>query len=102
VRCEVFTAEVLPSNYRMIQVFRDSGFDVRVRSAPGLLLVEFPTMLTRARSAAGDDGGGAAAQRLEQQVGRAPAGRGQLASGYWLLVMSTLRALVSPALAKVS
>jgi acetyl coenzyme A synthetase (ADP forming)-like protein len=43
---EVFTAEVLPSNYRMIQVFRDSGFDVRVRSVPGLLLVEFPTMLT--------------------------------------------------------
>ncbi len=43
---EVFTAEVLPDNYRMIQVFRDSGFDVRVRSVPGLLLVESPTTLT--------------------------------------------------------
>jgi membrane protease YdiL (CAAX protease family) len=31
-----------------------------------------------------------------------PAGRGQRRSGHWLLVMSTLRALVSPALAKVS
>jgi acetate---CoA ligase (ADP-forming) len=43
---ELFVAEVLPNNYRMIQVFRDSGFAVRVRSIPGLLLVEFPTLLT--------------------------------------------------------
>ncbi len=43
---EIFTAEVLPSNYRMIQVFRDSGFDARIRSRPGVILVEFPTTLT--------------------------------------------------------
>jgi acetyl coenzyme A synthetase (ADP forming)-like protein len=43
---ELFVAEVLPNNYRMIQVFRDSGFAVRIRSLPGVLLVEIPTMLT--------------------------------------------------------
>ncbi|HZD39000.1 MAG TPA: GNAT family N-acetyltransferase, partial [Actinomycetes bacterium] len=43
---ELFVAEVLPNNYRMLQVFRDSGFDVRVRSRPGVLLVEIPTLLT--------------------------------------------------------
>jgi predicted CoA-binding protein/ribosomal protein S18 acetylase RimI-like enzyme len=43
---ELFVAEVLPNNYRMIQVFRDSGFAARVRSMPGLLLVEIPTTLT--------------------------------------------------------
>jgi acetate---CoA ligase (ADP-forming) len=43
---EVFTAEVLPGNYRMIQVFRDSGFDARIRSVPGVMLVEFPTTFT--------------------------------------------------------
>jgi acetate---CoA ligase (ADP-forming) len=32
---ELLVAEVLPGNHPMIQVFRDSGFDVRVRSLPG-------------------------------------------------------------------
>jgi len=43
---ELFVAEVLPGNHRMIQVFRDSGFAVRIRSLPGVLMVEIPTMLT--------------------------------------------------------
>jgi acetate---CoA ligase (ADP-forming) len=41
-----FTAEVLPSNHRMVSVFRDSGFPVTTQSIPGLILVEFPTSLT--------------------------------------------------------
>jgi acetyl coenzyme A synthetase (ADP forming)-like protein len=43
---ELFVAEVLPGNHQMIQVFRDSGFEVRTRSLPGVLLVEIPTSLT--------------------------------------------------------
>jgi acetate---CoA ligase (ADP-forming) len=43
---ELFTAQVLPGNYQMIQVFRDSGFAVRIRSDPGLVMVEAPTLLT--------------------------------------------------------
>jgi len=41
-----FTAEVLPENHRMAQVFRDSGFPVTLHSLPGALLVELPTALT--------------------------------------------------------
>jgi acetyl coenzyme A synthetase (ADP forming)-like protein len=44
---DTFTAVVLPDNRRMIQVFRDSGFAVRVRSEPGELLVELPAELGR-------------------------------------------------------
>ena len=42
---DTFTAVVLPDNRRMIQVFRDSGFAVAVKSAPGELLVELPAEL---------------------------------------------------------
>jgi acetate---CoA ligase (ADP-forming) len=58
---ETFTATVLPSNHRMIAVFRDSGFSVDVSVEPGELHVEMPTELSaeglarfedRARSAA--------------------------------------------------
>jgi acetate---CoA ligase (ADP-forming) len=42
---ETFTAVVLPENRRMIQVFRDSGFAVEVRSDPGELRVELPAAL---------------------------------------------------------
>jgi acetyl coenzyme A synthetase (ADP forming)-like protein len=41
-----FTAEVLPENHRMIQVFRESGFPVDLRSSPDAIHVEFPTSLT--------------------------------------------------------
>ena len=39
----VFTAEVLPNNHRMIQVFRDSGFPVAQRAGDGVIEVELPT-----------------------------------------------------------
>ena len=39
-------AQVLPNNYRMIQVFRESGFPVTVRSTPDALEVELPTSLS--------------------------------------------------------
>ena len=32
---DTFEAEVLPENHRMIEVFRESGFPVEVRSVPG-------------------------------------------------------------------
>jgi acetate---CoA ligase (ADP-forming) len=38
-----FFAEVLPENHRMIEVFRESGFPVAVRSEPGSIRVELPT-----------------------------------------------------------
>lgn len=38
-----FTAEVLPANHRMIDVFRQSGFPVHMRSTPDAIAVEFPT-----------------------------------------------------------
>ena len=40
-----FIAEVLPQNNRMIQVFRDSGFPVELRSTPEAIEVELPTSL---------------------------------------------------------
>jgi acetyl coenzyme A synthetase (ADP forming)-like protein len=41
-----FLAEVLPENAKMLEVFRASGFPLRLRSAPGSIQVEFPTELT--------------------------------------------------------
>lgn len=41
-----FYAEVLPANHRMVEVFRESGFPVEIRSEPGLIAVEFPTSLS--------------------------------------------------------
>ena len=40
-----FTAEVLPDNRRMLEVFRDSGFPTEIRSLPGVIDVQFPTAL---------------------------------------------------------
>jgi acetate---CoA ligase (ADP-forming) len=40
---ELFTAEVMPQNHRMMQVFRESGFPVEISSEPGSLRVELPT-----------------------------------------------------------
>ncbi len=40
---EVLTAEVLPQNHRMVEVFRESGLPVETRSLPGTLLLELPT-----------------------------------------------------------
>ena len=37
-----FVAEVMPSNHKMITVFRDSGFAPEVRRTPDAIQVEFP------------------------------------------------------------
>jgi acetyl coenzyme A synthetase (ADP forming)-like protein len=41
-----FFAEVLPENHRMIGVFRDSGFMSTIHAKPGMVEVEFPTVIT--------------------------------------------------------
>jgi acetyl coenzyme A synthetase (ADP forming)-like protein len=41
-----FMAKVLPENHVMIDVFRQSGFDVSIRATPGSIDVEFPTSTT--------------------------------------------------------
>ncbi|MGH2877672.1 MAG: GNAT family N-acetyltransferase [Solirubrobacteraceae bacterium] len=41
-----FTAVVLPANHRMIEVFRQSGFPVAMRSAPDAIAIELPTSLS--------------------------------------------------------
>jgi len=41
-----FIAEVLPSNHKMISVFRESGFPVEVRRTPDAIEVQFPTSLS--------------------------------------------------------
>ena len=40
--------QVLPENYRMAEVFRESGFSVRMRSKPDLISVEMPTTISAA------------------------------------------------------
>ena len=42
----MFEATVLPDNYRMAAVFRESGFAPRIRSKPDLISVEFPTTIS--------------------------------------------------------
>jgi acetate---CoA ligase (ADP-forming) len=41
-----FTAEVLPANHHMIELFRQSGFPLRIRTSPDALTVQFPTSLS--------------------------------------------------------
>jgi acetyl coenzyme A synthetase (ADP forming)-like protein len=43
-----FTAEVMPSNHKMIEVFRESGFPVEMHSTPDAIHLELPTSLTPA------------------------------------------------------
>jgi acetyl coenzyme A synthetase (ADP forming)-like protein len=43
---ETFTASVLPENHRMIEVFRRTGFAVRIRAVPGEVEVELSTEIT--------------------------------------------------------
>ncbi len=42
----VFEAQTLPSNLRMVEVFRESGFPLEVRSRPDEIHVTFPTSMT--------------------------------------------------------
>jgi acetate---CoA ligase (ADP-forming) len=44
----VFEADVLPENHRMIEVFRQSGFQVSMQLEPGVIKVEFPTSFSPA------------------------------------------------------
>jgi acetate---CoA ligase (ADP-forming) len=41
-----FEAEVLPQNYRMLNVFRESGFPAELRAMPDAITVELPTSIT--------------------------------------------------------
>ncbi len=41
-----FTAEVMPSNHRMIETFRESGFPVEIRSSAQSIEIELPTSVT--------------------------------------------------------
>ncbi len=41
-----FQAEVLPSNHPMVEMFRESGFPLEMRSDPGTIGLEFPTSLS--------------------------------------------------------
>jgi acetyl coenzyme A synthetase (ADP forming)-like protein len=41
-----FSAEVLPENHPMLEVFRESGFPLEVRSLPGVIDLQFPTALS--------------------------------------------------------
>src|SRR6516165_6618344 len=43
---KTFTAEVMPANHRMIEVFRESGFPVEMRSHPDAIAIELPTSLS--------------------------------------------------------
>ena len=43
---DTFTAEVLPVNSRMIEVFRESGFPVKVHAGVDVVSFEMPTLLT--------------------------------------------------------
>ncbi len=40
-----FEAEVLAENHKMVEVFRESGFEVRTRSLSGVIELDFPTTL---------------------------------------------------------
>lgn len=63
-----FTAEVLPANHRMIEVFRESGFAVEVRADPDVVKVSFPTELTPKGQAAFDERDRLAAVAAVQHV----------------------------------
>lgn len=43
---EVFEASVLPRNHRMLRMFRDSGFPVRIQAEPDEVRVTIPTEMT--------------------------------------------------------
>ena len=45
-RISTFFAEVLPANHRMLDVFRESGFPLDIRSTPDAIAIEFPTSLS--------------------------------------------------------
>jgi acetyl coenzyme A synthetase (ADP forming)-like protein len=42
----VFEAELLAENAKMLEVFRESGFGITMKSEPGTIRIQFPTSLT--------------------------------------------------------
>ena len=42
----VFEADVLADNHKMLELFRESGFGITMKSGPGTIHVEFPTSIT--------------------------------------------------------
>ncbi|MDX6728136.1 MAG: hypothetical protein QOK49_2941, partial [Baekduia sp.] len=63
-----FVADVLPGNHRMVEVFRESGLDARVRAEPGLLVVSMPTELSAGAQARYDERDAAAAAAAVEAV----------------------------------
>jgi acetyl coenzyme A synthetase (ADP forming)-like protein len=52
---ETFSAEVMPGNHRMIEMFRESGFPVETRAVADAIEVELPTSLSAAPVASFED-----------------------------------------------
>ena len=52
---EYFSASVLPENYEMLDVFRDSGFDVRSTAEAGAVEVRLSLQPSTASVAAADE-----------------------------------------------
>ena len=69
-----FEAEVLPENHRMIEVFRESGFPVEVRSVPGSIQVELPTSFSSEALERFADRDRSAAAAAARSLHRAPVG----------------------------
>lgn len=59
---EVFVAEVLPQNHRMIELFRESGFPTEIASVPGAIEVQLPTSFSPAATERFEDRDRLAAQ----------------------------------------
>jgi hypothetical protein len=68
-----FTAVVNPSNHRMLQVFRDSGYPLDVRAGPGELHVELPAQLGPEARACFGERAGAAASAARSRATSSPA-----------------------------
>ena len=68
-----FTAEVLPANHRMVEVFRESGFELEVRSAPTRFTSSSDLAVGRGagtvRRTGSDRRGGRGAERARTAVG---------------------------------
>ncbi len=70
-----FTAEVMPANHRMIEVFRQSGFPVEMHSTHDAIRLELPTSLTPGGGRALRGAGAARDRRGRAQRPRAALGR---------------------------
>ena len=67
-RIERFAAYVMPENHQMVDVFRESGFEVTVRAEPGALVVEMPTELDPGAQQRYDERGAQAAAAAVERI----------------------------------